>query len=315
MKSTRGARQTVQKVGQKGKLHPKNPHRGRYDFPVLSKACPDLTSFIKPNPKGDSTIDFSDEKAVVCLNRALLAYYYNVTHWSIPEGYLCPPIPGRADYIHYASALVNEPENSNKAVNVLDIGTGANCIYPIIGSQSYGWLFTATDIDPVSVKCAKTIVNANPSLKGKVNVVLQENDNAMFAGVIKPDDWFALTLCNPPFHASMADAAAGSQRKWKNLNKHPSRTVSAKHKRQPKLNFGGQKAELWCDGGEIAFLTRMAKESVDFAHQVGWFTSLVSKAENIRPLQNTLNSLGVKEIKVIEMSQGQKVSRLIAWRF
>lgn len=322
MKASRGSKQTGKKAVSKGVLHPRNPHRGRYDLALLCQSCPELRLFIKPNPKGDNTIDFSDEKAVLCLNRALLAHYYHVSHWQIPEGYLCPPIPGRADYIHYVADLLAQSvsfgaasTNSAKKVNVLDVGTGANCIYPIIGSQSYGWEFVASDIDPVSVDSAKAIVNANTSLKGRVRVVLQENPDAIFKGVIKSNDRFALTLCNPPFHSSMAEAKAGSQRKWKNLNKRQSNKSSLKDRSDPKLNFGGQKAELWCQGGEIAFLTRMAQESVEFGHQVEWFTSLVSKRENVSPIKAVLKQLGAKQIKVVEMSQGQKVSRLIAWCF
>lgn len=320
MKAPRHSKKTAKKALVKGVLHPRNPHRGRYDLTALVNACPELKAFIQPNPKGDNTIDFSNEKAVLCLNKALLAHYYHVSNWSIPEGYLCPPIPGRADYIHYVADLLVEnasfeSETPAKKLKVLDVGTGANCIYPIIGSQSYGWEFVASDIDTVSVASAKAIVSANKSLKGKVTVVLQGHADAIFKGVIKVDDRFALTVCNPPFHSSMAEAKAGSQRKWKNLNKRPSSRTSTKDRSDPKLNFGGQKAELWCQGGEIAFLTRMAKESVEFAHQVSWFTSLVSKADNVKPLKNLLNQLGAKHVKVVEMSQGQKISRLIAWRF
>lgn len=298
-------------------LHPRNPHSGRYDFAALCQVSPELNTFIKPNPKGDNTIDFADNKAVLCLNKALLAFHYGVTFWQIPERYLCPPIPGRADYIHYLADLLADKQGEiprGKKVRALDIGTGANCIYPIIGSQSYGWQFVATDIDPVSISVASTIVQSNPCLTALIKPVLQKNSEAIFHGIIKPNDQFDLTLCNPPFHASMAEAQAANQRKQHNLGKRK------KRKDKPltvdkKLNFGGQKAELWCEGGEIAFLSQMAQESVDYAEQVGWFSSLVSKADNIVPLKKTLKQLGATEIKVIKMTQGQKISRLMAWRF
>ncbi len=305
-----------------GKLHPRNLHHGRYDFSVLSKACPELSPFIKPNPKGDQTIDFSDEKAVLCLNKALLAHFYHVGNWEIPEGYLCPPIPGRADYIHYIADLlaacgyeVEGKVPTGKQVKVLDVGIGANCIYPIIGSQSYGWQFVGSDIDPVSIDVAKVIVQSNSKLSGLVKLVQQEESDAIFKGIIKPKDRFDLTMCNPPFHSSMAEAQAGSQRKLKNLAKGKPAKNQGYVKSQAKLNFGGQNTELWCPGGEVAFIKKMAKESVNFASQVCWFTSLVSKGDNIQPLKLYLNKLGVKQVEVISMSQGQKVSRLIAWSF
>nr|WP_262488376.1 RlmF-related methyltransferase [Iodobacter fluviatilis] len=34
----------------KNNLHPRNPHRGRYDFPALIISCPDLAPFVAPMP-------------------------------------------------------------------------------------------------------------------------------------------------------------------------------------------------------------------------------------------------------------------------
>jgi 23S rRNA (adenine1618-N6)-methyltransferase len=303
----------VKKIRPKGSLHPRNPHRGRYDFSALCQACPALQGFLKSNPAGDQTIDFSDEKAVLCLNQALLAHTYQVRHWTIPKGYLCPPIPGRADYIHYLADLL---ANSNqgqlptaKSVRVLDIGMGANCIYPILGSQSYGWKFVATDIDPISIKTARLIVESNACLSKLVSVVQQKQRSAIFKGILRRGDRYALTMCNPPFHASIEAAQAGSQRKVTNLNK--GRTT----KGPAKLNFGGQNTELWCPGGEVRFVSRMIQESVEFAAQVRWFTCLISKRENLRPLKKQLAHCGAQQVEIIQMSQGQKISRILAWNF
>ncbi len=296
-----------------GSLHPRNPHHGRYDFAALCDSWPKLKAFLRPNPAGDQTIDFSDSDAVLCLNQALLAHYYKVTNWMIPAGYLCPPIPGRADYIHNLADLLADSNEGQiprgKGIRVLDIGTGANCIYPIIGSQSYGWKFVATEIDPVSVRTARLIVQSNPCLSKLVKVVQQKERRSIFRGIIRKGDRYALAMCNPPFHASMAVAQAGSQRKLRNLSKGHSVTGPAK------LNFGGQNAELWCPGGEVQFVSRMIEESVEFAGQVHWFTSLISKAGNLRPLKRVLKQVGAKQVEVVQMSQGQKVSRFIAWSF
>ena len=301
------------KTVKKNVLHPRNLHQGRYDFPQLVKQCPALKTYLQTNPKGELTLDFSDPQAVLLLNQALLKEFYKVDFWQIPEGYLCPPIPGRADYIHYLADLLAETFSgeipTGKKVKVLDIGTGANCIYPIIASQSYGWSVIGSDIDPLSVKMAELIIKSNANLKPFVKVQLQNNKQAIFAGIIKPKDKFLLTLCNPPFHASMEKALAGTSRKIHNLNKNSNNVGKIK------LNFGGQESELCCAGGEIAFLKNMVKESKDYAQQVCWFSSLVSKAENIAPLKKQLEQVGAKQIKVIKMAQGQKVSRLIAWSF
>ncbi|ABM02453.1 23S rRNA m(6)A-1618 methyltransferase [Psychromonas ingrahamii 37] len=293
-------------------LHPRNLHRGHYDLKQLCEQSPLLSTFLRTNPKGEQTLDFAEPQAVLLLNQVLLKQFYHVDFWQIPKGYLCPPIPGRVDYIHYLADLLGDtfhgkiPEG--KQVKVLDIGTGANCIYPILGSQSYGWSFVGTDIDPLSVKMAGLIIKSNVSLKPFIKVQLQANKQAIFAGIIKPKDKFTLTMCNPPFHASMEKALAGSARKIKNLSNDQNNLSRV-------LNFAGQEGELCCAGGEIRFLKQMIQESKDYARQVCWFTSLVSKSDNIAPLKQQLEKVGAEHVKVIKMAQGQKVSRFIAWSF
>lgn len=297
-------------------LHPRNIHQGRYNIDDLCSIHQELKAFVKANSRGDKTIDFSDSQAVVCLNQVLLKRHYQIQHWSIPSNYLCPPIPGRADYIHYAADLLGSVNLGRAPVKVLDIGTGANLIYPIIGSQVYGWYFVASDIDPVSVESAKTIVNSNSNLSDKVDVVRQNNSQHFFKNIIKKTDRFALTLCNPPFHASKREAETGTMRKWKNLKNSAVKRGSQMHGASKKqLNFGGQSNELWCDGGEIRFLKDMVKESAEFTRQVFWFTSLVSKKDNISPLRKVLAEVGARQVKVRAMSQGQKVSHMLAWSF
>lgn len=119
-------------------LHPKNLHNQGYDFPALVKSHPALAPYVKPNAYGDLTIDFSDPLAVKTLNAELLKRYYNIVDWDIPEGALCPPIPGRADYIHCMADLVGLG-HEQRSIKLLDIGTGANGIYPLLACQIYGW--------------------------------------------------------------------------------------------------------------------------------------------------------------------------------
>ena len=305
------------------KLHIRNLHQGRYDMSVLCQRTPSLLPFIRNNIKGEETINFNDPKAVLSLNQALLAYYYNVELWQIPEGYLCPPIPGRADYVHHLADLLARTNNGEvprgKQVRVLDIGCGANCIYPIIGSQTYGWQFLGSDIDLVSVNCAKNIVQSNASLKKHIKLVRQENADNIFKNIIKPDEYFDLTMCNPPFYESMKQAQENNKRKQNNLLKSQAkRSGRAYHElshQEKGRNFGGQNAELWCKGGELKFLTLMAEESVLFREQVKWFSSLISSKENVQKIKKILNQIGAREILVVNMAQGNKISRFIAWNF
>jgi 23S rRNA (adenine1618-N6)-methyltransferase len=182
-------------------------------------------------------------------------------------------------------------------------------IYPIIGCAEYGWSFVGSDINPVAIKVASLIIQANALLKNTLQCRLQKNSQAIFKHIIKPNEFYVLTLCNPPFHASAQDALASAQTKLKKLGKltHSSpKTV---------LNFGGQHAELWCQGGESAFITNMINESVAFKKQCLWFTSLVSKKSSLELIKKQLTTVRVADSKIVPMAQGQKVSRFVAWTF
>ncbi len=292
-------------------LHVRNRHRERYDFKLLVGSCAELGPFVKLNPYNDESIDFFDPAAVKALNRALLKQYYHIAHWDIPEGYLCPPIPGRADYIHYAADLLGSNHHGEvpvgNKIRCLDIGVGANCIYPIIGSQEYGWHFTGSDIDAASVQSANKIIHMNPSLEGLIEIRLQPNTNHIFKGIIQKEERFHLTICNPPFHTSAIAAQTGTLRKLNNLQQ--------KKNAKPILNFGGASNELWCHGGEEQFIKRMVHESRPFSKTVLWFTTLVSKSSHLKTIYQSLKSVGALEVRTIAMGQGNKTSRMVAWTF
>ncbi len=293
-------------MATKTKLHPRNQHSEGYDFARLVADVPELEVFTTHNPVGQTTIDFQDVGAVRMLNRALLKTHYNVDFWDIPPNYLCPPIPGRVDYIHHLADLLADSNNQEiprgRNIKVLDIGTGASLVYPLTGQSEYGWHFTGVDIDEGAIKSAQQICQSN---KLEITLRRQHMPENIFRGVIEPRDTFHISMCNPPFHSSVEQANKGTQRKWRNLGKGNAK----------KLNFGGQNAELWFPGGEIKFIARMIEQSLDFADQCLWFTSLVSKKDNLQPLNRIIRKAKVEDYRIIEMAQGQKTSRFIAWTF
>lgn len=293
------------------KLHPRNLHQNRYDLKSLSETLPELKPFLFTNEYGNLTLDFANPKAVKALNQALLKHFYQVHYWDIPEGFLCPPIPGRADYIHHLADLLAQ-SNAGKIpkgskINVLDIGTGANLIYPILGNSIYQWRFVGSELNPKAIESAQQILRQNPGFQGKIEVRPQSDSSMIFSHIIQSEEFFDLTLCNPPFHESAQAAQEGSIRKVRNL--------TGKAIQKADLNFGGQATELWTEGGEVAFIRKMIVESLNFKNQVYWFTSLVSKSENLKPLQIQLEKVGVVDQKIIEMAQGNKISRFVAWTF
>lgn len=312
-------------------LHPSNRHRERYDFAALMQASPDLAKAVSQNAFGELSIDFANPESVILLNQALLNHHYQVEFWDLPAGYLCPPIPGRADYLHHLADLFaatpgKTPDAAiptGKKLRLLDIGMGANCIYPILGTRLYGWTFVGSDIDPISVNTANMIADMNPNLKGRIRCRTQAASKHIFDGIIQPDEFFDATLCNPPFHRSLAEAHAGSDRKIANLAANSARKLPRalqtgkpeKARQSTVLNFGGQGAELWCDGGEAEFIRQMIKESVKFARQCLWFSTLVSNQDRLPSIYQQLTSARVAHYKTIDMQQGQKQTRIVAWTF
>ncbi|MCS2153541.1 23S rRNA (adenine(1618)-N(6))-methyltransferase RlmF [Scandinavium goeteborgense] len=291
---------------QKPGLHPRNRHHDRYDLPALCKDTPALAAFIVSNPAGEQTINFADPDAVKTLNQALLAHFYQVKAWNIPEGFLCPPVPGRADYMHHLADLLTEANGSlPQNASVLDIGTGANLIYPLIGSHEYGWRFTGTEVSAEALTAAQAIIDANPGMSRQIRLRRQKDEQAILAGMIHKNEFFEAMVCNPPFHDSAESAREGNERKRRNLGQKTNET----------LNFGGQNQELWCEGGEVAFIRKMIAESREYGRQVMWFTSLVSRGDNLPMLYSALTEAGAVKVVKKEMAQGQKQSRFIAWTF
>ena len=299
------------KPQEKTRLHPRNRNRERYDLQALIKATPELKNYVKPNKYGDDSVDFSSPIAVKLLNRALLNHYYGIKNWDFPDENLCPPIPGRADYIHYAADLLGETNfgriPNGKNITCIDIGVGASCIYPIIGVTEYDWNFIASDTNQKSIDSAKKIISSNPSLTEKIDCRLQNKTKDIFYGIITREDKIDISISNPPFHSSAEDALKGTRRKVRNL--------TGKKTNSPQLNFAGISDELIYEGGESRFISAIIRESVRFYKNCFWFTTLVSKQSNLKGVYKALDKTKATQIKTIPMGTGNKSSRIVAWTF
>ena len=292
-------------------LHPRNRHRKGYDFDALVAVGPELESFVSVNEHGNKSIPFSKPEAVRALNTALLRKHYGIAYWDFPENYLCPPIPGRVDYIHHVADLLAESNGGSiptgKDVRILDLGVGANCIYPILGVAEYNWSFVGTEVDPVALEAARRIAAINPALRDQVEIRQQKYRSSILRGIAEGER-FHLCMSNPPFHASRTEAEAASKRKLRNLG------LDTDGYDSPEKNFGGKDHELWYNGGEVGFISKMIKESTEDPRMCAWYTSLVSRRSNLAILLKTLKRTNPKEFRVIDMAQGQKVSRILCWR-
>ncbi|MEQ8219195.1 MAG: 23S rRNA (adenine(1618)-N(6))-methyltransferase RlmF [Arenibacter sp.] len=280
-------------------MHPKNPFAKDYDFEFLVQHTPNLKEFVFVNDYGNQTIKFGDKQAVKVLNRALLKAHYGLEHWDIPEHNLCPPIPGRLDYLLHVAELIPKTE-----LKLLDIGTGANLIYPILATCHFNWQCTASEVDLDALKNAQEIIDSNKVLQ-KIALRRQRFKSSILEHIIQPGDNFDVVVCNPPFFKNRTDAEQQNQRKVRNLQLEE----------VERLNFGGLANELWYKGGEEAFIKKMAGESVLFKDQVEWFTALVSQKENLKNIKRAINKTGPSVVKVVDMEQGNKKSRFVAWTF
>lgn len=285
-------------------MHKNNKHQKGYDFDKLTQTVPELKPFVITNKYNSITINFANPEAVKLLNKALLKTYYSVDYWEFPDGHLCPPIPGRVDYIHHLKDLL-KPYNLNNSVKVLDVGTGATCIYPLLGFAEYKWHFVATDIDVVALRNAQLIIDKN-ELSSAIELRLQPNISHVLNEVINPTDAFTVSMCNPPFYKNEKEATDATTKKLKGLKKAME---------TPVRNFSGTASELWFQGGEKAFLHTYLYESSLFKTHCFWFTSLVSNKDLVKSMQKSLKKLGATKVKVINMQQGHKISRIVAWTF
>ncbi|MFD2914697.1 23S rRNA (adenine(1618)-N(6))-methyltransferase RlmF [Psychroserpens luteus] len=285
-------------------MHKNNKHSKGYDFELLVQSSPKLEEFIFTNSFGNVTIDFANPKAVKSLNTALLKEHYGIDYWEFPDANLCPPIPGRVEYIHVIHNLLKKSGVKDK-ITVLDIGTGASCIYPLLGHAEYGWRFIASEIDKQAIKAAQTIIIKN-KLSKSIELRHQDNEQNILTGILKPTEKVNAAMCNPPFYKDEEHANESTLLKQKGLGKQTSKVVR---------NFSGTAKELWYPGGEKAFVHNYLYQSSLLKTNCFWYTCLVSRTQHVLSMETSLKKLGATDFKILQIALGNKISRVVAWTF
>ena len=290
-------------------MHAQNPYGNRYDLKRLTKHYHALEKFILLNPSGEETIDFSSSEAVFALNKSMLLADFKLGDYELPSGYLIPPVPGRLDYLLHVRDFLTEKFNvsENSQLNGLDMGSGANGIYCILGAQYFNWKMVGSETDAKAVEIANANIQKTKGLNDKIEIRHQQDKGSLFKNTIQANEQFDFVVCNPPFHSSKEEALKGSLRKVKNLGGY-----AAKEKFL--LNFEGQANELWCNGGEVLFIKRLVKESVGFKNQVKVFSTLVAKSESVAAIKKQLSKVKAN-FEVIPMALGNKKGRYLMWWF
>ncbi|KAL8060214.1 hypothetical protein ABFX02_02G010100 [Erythranthe guttata] len=318
-------------------IHPRNKYSDNPpDFALLASLYPSFEPFVfylrdDRRPK----IDWTDFNATRELTRVLLLHDHGINWW-IPDGQLCPTVPNRLNYIHWIEDLLaSDVVPSNRAdcdvIKGFDIGTGTNCIYPLLGASILGWKFIGSDMTDVAIEWANQNVESNPHISHLIeirkvhfednkeesqisqkcsneggsecsNVKSEEtrsgtkkscyNGPPVLLGVVKDEEMFDFCMCNPPFFETIEEGG---------LN--------------PKTSCGGTSEEMVCSGGEHAFITRIIEDSVKLKHTFRWYTSMVGRKLNLNTLVSEIWNVGATVVKTTEFVQGRTSRWGLAWSF
>ncbi|OHW95266.1 23s rRNA (-n6)-methyltransferase [Colletotrichum incanum] len=245
-------------------------------------------------------LDFNDPAAVMQLTKTLLKIDFGL-RIELPEDRLCPPVPNRHNYILWLKGLLDSTtyDPPDQRIVGLDIGTGASCIYPLLGCTQRPWSFFATDIDPKSLACAKKNVEFN-DLQNRISVVARTPQDRLIPLDEIGVDKLSFLMTNPPFYTSEQDLID-----------------SAKQKSRPPLTAcTGAPVEMVTDGGEVSFVGKILKESLQLRERVQWYTSMFGKQSSLEEFVNILREKDINNYAVTEFIQGNKTRRwAIAWSF
>jgi len=237
-------------------------------------------------------LDFSRPEARHVVARVCLELHWNLK-WECPRDRLAPCVPNRVAYL----AWLYEEVLPKRDLRVIDVGTGASCIYPLLGSRMFDWSFVATDIDTEAVKTAKANVKLNPDLNIFVIKVDPDAPPLTSAKLLCEESSsitsFDLSMTNPPFFADEEerDSAVGG------MHRPEGRAVCVRN-------------EEIVQGGEVEFVKRIHSDPCP----VVWKSALLGKKTSQAKLLTIFNrDPKVLLVKSSSFRLGNTVRYLIAW--
>ncbi|KAL2343610.1 hypothetical protein Fmac_004895 [Flemingia macrophylla] len=317
------------------------------DFALLASLYPSFHPFVQFSPR--PTIRWTDFNATRELTRVLLHHRHAINWFAsssssswIPDGQLCPTVPNRCNYVHWLQHLLSSniiPDavsTGDGKVRGFDIGTGASCIYPLLGASLHGWTFVGSDVTDIAIEWAERNVNNNPHISQLIEIrKVQCNANAPGVEVGESVNGVEITLCKRTdtevaslpldFHDSENKIYHGppilvgvvrDDEKFDFCMCNPPFFESLEEAGlNPKTSCGGTSNEMVCPGGEKAFITRIIEDSIQLKHQFRWFTSMLGKKSNLKYLISKLWEVGVAVVKTTEFVQGRTHRWGLAWSF
>ncbi|KAK3318066.1 hypothetical protein B0H66DRAFT_556175 [Apodospora peruviana] len=266
------------------------------NFRELARKDAGFARFIKQNGQ----LDFTDPAAVMQLTKSLLMANFGLKI-ELPDDRLCPPVPNRHNYILWLKNLLDTSSYQQPGGKLcgLDVGTGASCIYPLLGTAQRPWCFIATDIDARSLSYARQNVSLN-GLDNRIRVVQRSTTDHLIPlddlGIPSID----FVMMNPPFYISENEMLSSANKK----------------SRPPHSACTGAPVEMVCDGGEVAYVGRMVQESLVMRDRVKWYTSMLGKVTSLEALVEQLRANNIDNYAVTEFVQGNKTKRwALGWSF
>ena len=264
------------------------------DFLILIKEFPELKKFIiKYDEKIEEfSFDWSNNDLSLLMTKSILNYYFNIKYYDIPKGFLIPPVPSRLNYLNLINELIKDIKKEN--IIGVDIGTGANIIYPILGNSIYNWKFICSEINNESYNNAKLILQKN-NLEENINLIKQENKNNIFVSIINQENKYTFSMCNPPYYDYEQEIKIEDK------------------KRDTEYNFD----EVYYEKGELGFFERYFEESICYKKNIFLFTILIGKKSNSEIIYDKINSYNniIKLCDIKKIMTGNNVRYIIYWSF
>ena len=264
------------------------------DFLILIKEFPELKKYIiKHDEKIEEfSFDWSNNDLSLLMTKSILNYYFNIKYYDIPKGFLIPPVPSRLNYLNLINELIKDIEKEN--IIGVDIGTGANIIYPILGNSIYCWKFICSEINNESYNNAKIILQNN-NLEKNITLIKQANKNNIFITILNQENKYTFSMCNPPYYDYEQEIKIEEK------------------KRDTEFNFD----EVYYKKGELGFFERYFEESICYKKNIFLFTILIGKKSNSEIIYDKINSYNniIKLCDIKKIMTGNNVRYIIYWSF
>ena len=368
----------LQKGGSKGKnvkcgIHPRNRYAmAEPNFSELGNLYPSLRPFLIPLVSEDekipvkpsfqieterntsaefdfgkatrkrATIDFSNPVACRELTKVLLLHDFHIS-WNIPDGVLVPTLTNRINYLEWLQDLftLEGPRDLSIKPTVLDVGCGANLIYPLLGSAILKWYFVGVDVSKTAIEWAEKNRIANPELAELIEirqVPPTKQQIEFFSKNVKTVEGL-LARTEPPssaneFHdnfpvkRNQTDKEQGIISVALKPNESVTFTMCnppffeslEEAGSNPATAYGGSHLEMAYPGGELEFVRNMVKDSKTIWNRVHWFTTMVGKKSTMKKIRSELYDLTGDTWKDIivrstEFVQGKTMRWGLAWSF